>query len=47
MDEGWLYWWDELRFYVWDPDARLELEIEMWAELVKIVIVVVNYFIYW
>lgn len=47
MDHEWLKWWNEFKFYVWDPDMRLELEVEMWAELVKIVIVAANYFIYW
>lgn len=47
MDDEWLKWWNEFKFYVWDPDQRLELEIEMWAELVKIVVVAANYFIYW
>jgi len=47
MDDDILYWWNELKFYMWDPDQRLELEIEGYAELAKTVVVVANYFIYW
>jgi hypothetical protein len=39
--------WHDFKLYVWDPDQRLELTIEGYAELVKILFVVANYFIYW
>jgi len=42
-----LYWWNELKFIIWDPEQRLELEIEGYAELVKVVVIIANYFVYW
>lgn len=47
MEDDILYWWNELKLYVWDPDQRLELEIEGYAELLKIFIIIANYFVYW
>lgn len=38
---------EDVRMYAWDPDYRLQLTIEGWAELGKTVCIIVNYIIYW
>jgi len=47
MEDDILYYWNELKFYVWNPSTRLELEIEGYAEIVKEVVILANFFIYW
>lgn len=42
-----LYWWNEVKLYVWDPDMREELQIEGYCEIAKFIVVIANYFIYW
>lgn len=47
FDENLLYWWNELKMYIWDPDQRLEFEIETYADIAKNVIITANFFVYW
>lgn len=47
FEENILVVWVELGLYVWDPDQRTEMTVEAYAEIVKIIFVVANYFVYW
>lgn len=47
MEDDILGVWNDLRFYLWNPNSRLELEIEGWALIAKEFVIICNFFIYW
>lgn len=47
LDDSQIYTIDEIGFYVWDPEMRLQLDIEGWIEIAKVICIILNYFIYW